>query len=337
MRIFCLMFVLILACLPSCNKPVSIEKIHSDQQSFTGMSYFLPKGIVDLTISKKIKIENGKERFEIELIIDEVKYVADPEFHYAIKINHNIFFHDKISVTVDANGFLSAINTTVTDKTPEIIDKIANAPIEIFGGAPEVAIRPDRTYEINFSLDPTSIEDRSRLNQVLSQVDSEIAFSARPVSNLPVMRRNRPDCNTDPCFRTAMPYALELYTTNRVSATTVVSRAVVILPNKHVVGQIALTRAPFVTKKFDLTFTSGMLTKADLDNPSEALAFIQIPINVAKAIVSIPSAMLDFKTRRIVSDNNVLKAQKENLDLQKNIIEAQRKLLEARVNSDKKI
>jgi len=79
-------------------------------------------------------------------------------------------------------------------------------------------------------------------------------------------------------------------------------------------GTDPVRRAPFVKKQVKMDFTSGMLTSVQLVNPSEVLEFIQIPIAVAKAIVSIPSAMLQFKTTQITADNNLLTAQQKNLE-----------------------
>jgi hypothetical protein len=394
MRRFAFVFVLLF--VSACDqRSVVIDRIGAESARFDGLSYYLPRGIVELTIARKKKKEGSGESAPIAdtvtLTVSAVRYVPDPSHHYAIKIRHDPFFTDKIVVQVGRTGLLESISTDGKDETGEILRRLARAPADIFS-APEQprAASNDgnpnyQEYEIKFSLDPTDNSELNRLRQVLRKIDPTIKFIATPLVRVATRGgTHQPDCNIDPCFRVAVPYALELVSDpynhvvrpwkkpepvaaapdakpkkppadseapNTVQRSTqtestegrdregsitatapaetglVIARAVVVLPNKNLVGQIALTRAPFVQKKFNLTFNDGFLTKADLDNPSEALAFVQIPIDVAKAIVSIPSAMFDFKVREIQSDNKLLLAQKQNLEYQKQIIDAQKALI----------
>jgi hypothetical protein len=124
-----------------------------------------------------------------------------------------------------------------------------------------------------------------------------------------------------------MPWRIDVATEDGTGPVKVWASQTVVMPNKNILGSIPIERAPFVKKEFVLSFTNGMLTSVQTKNPSEVLGFISIPINVAKAIVSIPSAMLKFETTQINADNNLLTAQQKNLDLQRQIIETQQKLL----------
>lgn len=320
------------ALIVSCSLPVTVEKIEREQQNFEGIDYFLPKGIVDLTIKSNSTVDkDGKPtgNLAVSLSIDAVKYLPDPFYHYNVNINHDSFYDDDISVAVDEKGLLKSVNSITTDRTADIIQKIAEAPTQIL----KVTFLPEKPrvtkFDIKFSIDPDSAVDRARLNEHLANIDPRIQFRAQPIVSIPSGRsKQHPDCGIHICFRTAMPYALELFTAEG-SDVVVVARQIAILPNRHVVGQIPITRAPFVKKDFKLAFTNGMLTSVSLNNPSEVLGFVQIPITVAKAIVSIPSAMLQFKTTQITADNNLLAAQQKNLDLQKQIIDTQQKLLAA--------
>lgn len=332
----CIGATIICLLLQGCDRrSVTVEKLYHDQANFVGLSYFLPRGIVTLTISKKAKEgAAGASSPVVTLKIDDLRYIPDPDYHYSINVQHDIFYDDNIAVEVDPNGLLKGINSETVDRTPDVIRAIAQAPQEIIGAAPraiEKTTDGPESFEITFTLDPTRVEDRARLNQVLAELQAGIEFTARPYVALPDAGEARyPDCNVDPCFRTALPYALELHTKKRPSV--VAARQVVVLPNKHIVGQIPLTRAPFVTKKVALTFTNGMLTRASLDNKSEALAFVQLPIDVTKAIVGIPSALFNFQVKQIQADNLYLSEQQKSLDLQRAMIEAQSKLLAAQAS-----
>jgi hypothetical protein len=303
-----------------------IEKIEPDQQYFDGISYFLPKALVDLTIKRD---NNG-----LSLVVGEMRLVPDSDHHYRVMIDHNPLYEDEFTVATEANGLLKSINSITTDKSPEIIKRIANAPIVVFGGATESLVVNVQAFDLKITIDPTSAADVERVRARLRGLDPKIQFDSRPHVRIPSDGSIvHPDCGRHICFRTAMPYALELSTSDPAATPRVISRSVVVVPNKHVVGQIPVTRAPFVRKEFKLDFTNGMLTQVYLKNPSEVLEFIQIPIAVAKSIVAIPSAMLKFQTTQITADNGLLTAQKENLDLQRQMIEAQRALLKAQTEA----
>lgn len=357
----------IVMAVASCSLPVSVEKIETNQQRFQGLDYFLPKAIVDLTIKSALPAKDAPSGASpvLTLLVDGVHYVPDPSYHYSVKIDHSAFYDDDIAVTTDANALLQSVNSITTDRTPDIIQKLAEAPLQILTGQTFVGVKvPGKVFDIKYSLDPTSWAEINDLNRLLKRVNTGVKFSARPLVYISSDRsRIHPNCGINICFRTAMPYVLELSRTNGkraknatntkngknagknggdsakgnqnlnngVDIPPVVARQVVVLPNRHVVGEIPITRSAFVRKEFKLGFTNGMLTSVHLNNPSEVLAFIQIPITVAKAIVSIPSAMFQFKTTQITADNNLLTAQQKNLDLQRQIIDAQQKLVAAQV------
>lgn len=329
--------------LTSCMPPITVDKIGTRQQTFSGIDYFLTRSIVDLTIQSSAPTKasgagttgsgapaDPSPTPTLTLSIDKVHYVPDPLYHYGVNFNHDAFYDDDISVATDENGLLKSVDSITADRTPDIIQKIAEAPGQILTQKLVAGTGP-KVFTIKYSLDPTSPTDVKTLNDLLSGVfkGDAIKFIARPAAAPDSLRSSwHPDCDVSICFRTAMPYVLELSTATSADPF-IVARQVVVLPNRHVVGQIPITRAAFVTKEFHLAFTNGMLTSAHLKNPSEALAFIQIPISVAKAIVSIPSAMFQFKTTQVTADNNLLTAQQKNLDLQKQIIDTQRQLLAA--------
>src|ERR1700741_2546315 len=210
--------------------PVSVQKIAYDQQGFDGLDYFLPTGIVSLTI--KASPPTTSQPQVVTLAINSVSYIADPGFHYSVSINPDTLFDDNISVTVDGNGLLKTVNSTTTDQTPAIIEALAQAPVSILTAKPAAQKISSlaNQFDITFNLDPTSVQDRTRLNQILKGLSPTIQFDARPVISVPYNSKVLPDCGINICFRTAMPYALELSTTDG----TVVARQVVVLPNKYV-------------------------------------------------------------------------------------------------------
>jgi hypothetical protein len=79
---------------------------------------------------------------------------------------------------------------------------------------------------------------------------------------------------------------------------------------------IPVQRTPFVKRINSIAFQDGLILNNDIVNPSSVEGFVSIPINVAKAIVSIPGQLIQFRydnTKRLDS------LEKIKLDYEKSI------------------
>lgn len=90
----------------------------------------------------------------------------------------------------------------------------------------------------------------------------------------------------------------------------------VMLPNKSPITAVSMKTGWLITTKYDVGFQDGMLTKLDVQHPSEIYSLIQIPINIAKDIMSIPSEILQLKFDYSSKDTALLDAQKKNIEAQ---------------------
>jgi hypothetical protein len=59
-----------------------------------------------------------------------------------------------------------------------------------------------------------------------------------------------------------------------------------------------------------LGFDHGILTEVDINKPSEALAFMDIPLAIAKAFVDVPAQLVQLKFNFAKSDTDLLSQQK---------------------------
>lgn len=73
---------------------------------------------------------------------------------------------------------------------------------------------------------------------------------------------------------------------------------IVMAPNDGPVNRVDISRSLFVEKTENLTFTNGMLNKIDIEKPSQALGFISIPVDMAKAIAEIPASLFTLKVEQ---------------------------------------
>ncbi len=102
----------------------------------------------------------------------------------------------------------------------------------------------------------------------------------------------------------------------------------VMLPNKSPIAMVSMETGWFITTKYDVGFQDGMLTKLDVQRPSELYSLIQIPINIAKDIASIPSEILQLKFDYSSKDTALLESQKKNIEAQDDLKKAIEKIQE---------
>jgi hypothetical protein len=82
-----------------------------------------------------------------------------------------------------------------------------------------------------------------------------------------------------------------------------------------------ITRAAFVRKVTNLTFDSGVLTEIHIEKPSEALAFMEIPLTIAKAILSVPAELIQLKINYSSRDKELHDARKAELEAKQALLD----------------
>jgi len=296
--------------LTGCATPIlsSLEaSSNAFYQSRSVQYYALPKGIVDFELHKT---KNGY------FMATSVRYEPDPQHLYYVNYHNNISTTDKVVVQTDAKGLLVSVQGKSKDELPMLIAKFGELAQEV---AKLSALRGDDTTRLlQVVLDPTNKASLAALNERLKAENADLKLEVLEPSQIAGMQCPQEVCNGGIKFRPALPYVFTLKLSNNIH-----DQAIITLPNEAPILAVDVKRAAFVEKDTQLTFESGMLTKVDISKPSEALGFIQIPIDIVKAIVGIPSALLDFKI-------NVTQKETSLLEQQAAIIKAQQALIEAK-------
>jgi hypothetical protein len=83
-----------------------------------------------------------------------------------------------------------------------------------------------------------------------------------------------------------------------------------------------ITRAPFVTKATTLTFSDGILTNAVISKPSEVLAGLDIPLEVIKAIVALPTELIQFKINQTTVQTQAIEETVKEIQAKENLLKA---------------
>jgi hypothetical protein len=258
------------------------------------MGYFLPKGLIHVQVKPK-----GTNDLELTT---SVRYIQDPNYFFTFRYLPKATFDDAVDVKLTEQGFLDTIEVTTTDKAREIVGKVIEivkevAKITAFPGAvTQMKAEEKKIPNIDVEFDPDLFLDRSRWKD---REDFEqcyftpygIKFQLKRTFPNGSFPKRGPVDQQGIYYRPLLPYEFSfsikdfaLYKTETIS-----------LPNEAPIMAIDLKRGPFITKKMTLTFKNGILTQMKVDKPSEVLAALNIPLDIVKAIVSLPTELIQFK------------------------------------------
>lgn len=214
-------------------------------------------------------------------------------------------------IETTADGLLSAINANVIDKSSELITKLkelGEAAVPVIKSLVEDGAQKQE-FTIVLKVDITDLADVSRVNAALSTLRSGLTFQVRAMGQNSDAIAESDTRGASLWLPLPQPYRLTLSEGN-----VVLGEALVSVPHPTRTIPLDVSRAAFASADTKLTMTEGRLTKFDYSKGSEAVGAASIPIDIAKAFVSIPAALFDFKVKKVQDDKELVAAQQELLD-----------------------
>ena len=315
-----------------------------------GAYYVLPRGLITLSLV----LDNATSAYV--LTAETAKYVPDPDHYYRLDAAFSKFADDEITIQVSGDGFVSSISTKTKDQSVEIAKKLVELATVVeeqralaspIGRTERIAAKfnldannlrvlAQRTLDLSINEERDEFQNAVRSQPGLAGATLEVLhadLSERSFSNqnwkevAPRAWKDVPNgksssrCSASICFRPLIPYRISL-----LNQGATIARTMAILPNDAPLVPLEINRVRFVEATANYTFDEhGVLTKTDIKKPSEALGFITIPVDVAKAIIAIPAAVLDFKITNIQKETALAQQQKALLEAQQQLIDALRK------------
>ncbi|MEQ1930816.1 MAG: hypothetical protein ABL957_09805 [Parvularculaceae bacterium] len=309
----------------------------------------MPQGLVKVVVER---LDDGS----LKLDVGNVVYRPDPDHRYVLRYRHSSFSDDHVVVKVDDMGFLKWISAVSKDETGEVALKFVELAAETAKIATLKSGAADELlpFKWEFACDPTDDEPIGqgdancgdilrRLRRAPYYVDLEIGHRSLVGPGGGVeSERPRLGCNEGACFRPALPYEIRFTYQDVADARPpedsrvklVQSRTIVVaLPNEAPIMAVDLNRHAFVDAKTEVEFEDGMLSKVELEKPSEALGLVSLPVDAARLIASIPAALLDFKITSLQKNKNLLTEEANLIQSQMELLEKQRRLIEAQADA----
>lgn len=292
----------------------TVDDLDSRGRGPKGIKYSLPVGLnlVELWVHPKNAV--------FELKVHNPEFFADPSHQYYLRYRPHITYNDDINIEIGRKTFIKSIKVTLEDKLPQIILR-AIGRIPAAEGIPETGL--DQTDPpILIYNDVVNLTDSRRMNLVVNNLNKVVkSFSLRQVENCEEMNATcseyrrlysmhqpinlsiqRPgarhpyepaDCTKGICYRPVLPYKVIA----SVGGGNAKFRGFVELPNESPPILIDIRRSFAVKKVINILFDeeSGRLQKVTVKKPSQLYAVAGLPLEIAKAIFTIPTAFVKLR------------------------------------------
>jgi hypothetical protein len=156
--------------------------------------------------------------------------------------------------------------------------------------------------------------------------------STSPKPGTPTASTTTTPSTTDPCatqcdgllYRRAQPWQLAIYKRDAAQRDhfQFVNASPLTLANAAPIERVTLPLDAAVTTKQGVKFSNGMLIERTATRPSSLVGILNIPVDVVKAVVSIPSALFQFKVSSTKDQSDLIKAQTDQIKAQTDQINA---------------
>lgn len=319
--------------------------------------YYLPAAIIKITAVAKAEIITDAATNDFrsatlkELNITAItELLPDTSQLLVLTYPGNTFVKDDIKISADESGLLSNASVVAEDRFSHIISALFKAPSEILNKG-EAALAaadtiPDvksaiKEYTKEFIILPAGIKagttnpfqwmiDIPDTAGKKTELDAsfKVTFSSlMPVTGATTVVKDTVSGGNGIYVRPPVVLQAGVLPDNKNPLPKIeVSTAIITVPDINRAILIPVTRAAMVEKKQTLTLKKGMLQDNAITKPSEAEATLAIPVNMLKAIFSIPAQLLSFRISHV---QQLLNAEKDTIASQKDIIKTQQDLLQA--------
>lgn len=300
---------------------------------------------------------DGKAPLVDKLTVTLTAPVADIDERFAAVGNHIVSRSDSLILKTNTAGLLTNTDATSEDQTASIIVSLAGAiaagtasPLRSFidldpappvvsktrdlcgagYGNPPSELSP---FSVEYVLDPLdpkggiSLEDglpkgkRRHFESLLCALGAPYRFTLTRLSTPKATDAAALEEADGLYYRREVPYLLSIYRTEGDQSR--LAKAILLaLPNGSPREFLPLKGGAFTTRTFATVFENGMLVSHSEARPSELLAIAKIPVDVLKAIFTIPTELVTLKVNYTNAGKDLAEAQKAILDAARALEEA---------------
>lgn len=315
--------------------------------------YYLPESIIKIRATAKAAVVynedstlTGSSNIIEESFVITSETIADTKDLLSLNYKPNALMSDDIKYSVNSKGLLETVNITTEDRTADIISKLAEAPQVILGtstGAAKAAntVVKIKEYTADFAIKASAITSAAQIIKWNLVIINELGVDEQPKTipadfsvsstetpaTLPVLSTlingNSSTNNEIDGILTRPIKNISLKIESAVAGinfnNTLPSNVVVADVTKLIV--IPVKRTAFVKRINKIGIQDGIILSNEINKPSSVEGFVSIPVNIAKAIVSIPGQLVQF---RYDNTKRADELEKAKLNYEKSIQESQK-------------
>jgi uncharacterized protein YbjQ (UPF0145 family) len=298
--------------------------------------YYLPTASLTLRVTAKVLVSKSVPDNKVidatllSLDVDPcVNLEPDPEQLFTLHYQPFPFSNDEVRITTNAQGLLENVMSTTEDRISQIVTELGDATKEAASeamanmvmeasapyGPAATATVCFETQEFKNTFMIPSAELRTGAftrswtirpdGAAARLITADASFKGALPEVLAAQKgADAGPVSADPAQPTRGLLARPLRTTMLVltrKGKPLLSVALLV-PDETRLMTVPVLRFPFIKNIATPKFTNGILTENYIDKPSEVEGFLSIPINMLKAVCSIPSALFSFKVTHLQKD-----------------------------------
>ncbi len=274
--------------------------------------------------------------------ISQLAHAPDPKWRFVAQHQASGWRDDQLSLSV-AGGLLSTTQSQSTGQAANIALSLAQAvgafssPVRLKSNRLNFRLQSKtsartpvdcKAYDFVQVFDPSEAEVFSQLNRKLADVGSALQLSLIGQAGWEAKKEPQPPHEAEGLlYRAPLSLTLEIAPEpSRAQGTCPpersagAARLTVTVPDSSRLYRLPIAGAALTKTSVKHVFKDGMLTELSLDQPSGVVAIASLPVDILKALMSIPAELIKLK----VDYSSQQTAQTEQ---QAKLIEAQLKLL----------
>ena len=294
------------------------------------LTYYLPKSQVK--VKAKATIEMTGDKWElIEQTFELLSEITSDTSNVLI-LEHasNLFMNDTLKYSVDDDGLLSTTASIMEDRTSAMIQMLVTSPKETsekfttkgsngreqFEPMP-IEVKAEFIIEVNELLNPGKNVEWIIPIKGNKYVDASFTLQeivAQNADSSPIVKPN---------LSVRKSYSGILSRPKRNAVIKITSEIIhvkketsLVLIDSNRLCFYPIRRSAFAKREQNITFSKGLIKEHELKSPSSLEGFLNIPINIGKAIVSIPGQLLSFKINQIKQESELIKEKNSYLSAQ---------------------
>jgi len=285
--------------------------------------YYLPESLIKITSTVKVEVlynASDSTLTDTNRIIEQkfvitTENIADTRELLVLNYKPNVLMSDYLKFQVSDKGLLESTTVKTDDRTAAIIAKLANAPEQILridvnavrGSNKFVKIKEfsldfvvkasdifgkEKTIDWPILLANEFIEDEYKTLKGSFQL--KILNQEKELRDIKSITNNSNDYVDGVLTRPILNTTLQISSNSVTGHLQNLEMLIGIVDHNRLIN-IPIKRTAFVKRENEVIIVEGLVKSNEITNPSSVEGFISIPIDVAKAIVSIPGQLVTFK------------------------------------------